>query len=152
MILLNHMKNTYIAIVVLIVLIGGGWFLVGMNKQAEAPTSEIPPTNKPISDENIDTNEPEKEAVKEFTVSGSNFSFTPSNITVNKGDKVKITFKNTQGFHDFKIDEYGVATKQANSPATEVLEFTADKTGSFQYYCSVGSHIAMGMWGTLVVN
>jgi plastocyanin len=91
-------------------------------------------------------------AVKEFTVTGNNFSFSPNVITVKKGDKVKITFNNTQGFHDFKIDEYGVATKQAQSPDTEVLEFIADKTGAFQYYCSVGSHRKMGMWGTLKVE
>ena len=90
--------------------------------------------------------------VKEFTVSGKNFSFTPSLITVKKGDKVKITFQNSSGFHDFVIDEYGVAAKQAQSPATEVIEFTADKAGSFEYYCSVGSHRAQGMKGTLVVN
>ena len=53
-------------------------------------------------------------AVKEFTVSGQNFSFEPSSITVKKGDKVKITFKNTQGFHDFRIDELGVATNKRN--------------------------------------
>ena len=90
--------------------------------------------------------------VKEFTVSGKNFSFTPSMITVKKGDKVKITFQNSAGFHDFVIDQYGVATKQTNAPTTEVIEFTADKTGSFEYYCSVGTHRAMGMKGTLVVE
>ncbi|HTE48625.1 MAG TPA: plastocyanin/azurin family copper-binding protein [Candidatus Paceibacterota bacterium] len=98
---------------------------------------------------NTDTTSP---TVKEFTVSGQNFSFTPSLITVAKGDKVKITFNNVNGFHNFKIDEFGVASPQKQSPDTEVLEFTADKVGSFQYYCSVGSHRAMGMWGTLKVE
>ena len=89
---------------------------------------------------------------KEFVITGQKFSFTPSSITVKKGDRVKITFKNIDGFHDFKIDEYGIATKQAQSPSEEVLEFTADKTGSFEYYCSVGTHRAMGMKGTLKVE
>ena len=83
---------------------------------------------------------------------GANFSFTPSSVVVKKGDRVKITFKNNQGFHDFKIDAYGVATKQFNSPGEEVLEFIADKTGVFEYYCSVGSHRAMGMKGVLKVE
>lgn len=90
--------------------------------------------------------------VKEFTVIGKNFSFTPSAITVKKGDKVKITFENSAGFHDFVIDGYGVATKQTKSPTIEVVEFTADKIGSFEYYCSVGSHRAMGMKGILKVE
>jgi plastocyanin len=91
-------------------------------------------------------------AVKEFTISGQNFSFTPSAITVKKGDKVKITFKNVNGFHNLMIDEFKVATKTIQGGTEESVEFVADKTGSFQYYCSVGTHRAMGMWGTLKVE
>lgn len=90
--------------------------------------------------------------VKEFTINGTNFAFEPSLITVKKGDKVKITFNSTQGFHDFVVDEFGAATKQIQSPGTEVIEFVADKAGSFEYYCSVGSHRKMGMVGTLKVQ
>ena len=50
------------------------------------------------------------------------------------------------------IDEYGAATKQGQAPFEEVIEFTADKTGSFEYYCSVGTHRQMGMKGTLIVK
>lgn len=92
------------------------------------------------------------QTVKEFKIIGKNFSFEPSLITVAKGDRVKITFENSAGFHDFRIDAYGVATKQTQSPTTEVLEFTADKVGSFEYYCSVGTHRALGMKGTLKVE
>jgi plastocyanin len=90
--------------------------------------------------------------VKEFTVSGSNFKFEPASLKVNKGDKVKITFKNTGGFHDFVIDELDVATKQIQSGQEEVVEFTADEVGMFEYYCSVGNHRAQGMKGTLTVQ
>lgn len=131
------MKNTYITIIVLIILVGGAVFFIGAGKKAEAPAEEV--------QEVVST-------VKEFTVTGQNFSFTPSLITVKKGDKVKITFNNVNGFHDFKIDEFGVAIPQKQSPDTEVLEFTANKTGSFEYYCSVGSHRAMGMKGILKVE
>jgi plastocyanin len=91
-------------------------------------------------------------AVKEFTVTGKNFSYDLKTITVNKGDRVKITFKNADGFHDLVIDELGVKTKQISGGAQEVVEFTATKAGSFQYYCSVGQHRANGMWGTLTVK
>ncbi len=159
------MKNTYIAIVVLVLIVLGFW-VWGMNgKQTQAPsvsstteTTPAPSAGTPATtDSNTSANANVNVSigttpVKEFTVTGQNFSFTPSTITVNKGDKVKITFKNTSGFHDFKIDEFGVAAPQAKSPNTSVLEFTANKTGSFQYYCSVGSHRSMGMWGTLTVK
>jgi len=91
-------------------------------------------------------------AVKTFTVQGQNFSFSPSEIKVNKGDKVKITFQNTGGFHDFVLDEFNVKTDVIGSGQSATVEFTADKTGTFQYYCSVGNHRQMGMVGNLIVQ
>jgi plastocyanin len=92
------------------------------------------------------------QAVKSFTVTGQNFSFSPATMTVNKGDKVRITFKNGQGTHNLVIDEYNVNTGVIAGGAEKTVEFTADKTGSFEYYCSVGNHRAMGMKGTLIVK
>ncbi|MFZ2205403.1 MAG: cupredoxin domain-containing protein [Minisyncoccia bacterium] len=91
-------------------------------------------------------------AVKKFTITGSNFKFEPSAFSVNKGDTVKIVFKNIDGFHDFKIDEFNVATKQSKGEDEQTVTFVADKAGSFEYYCSVGTHRAMGMKGTLTVK
>src|SRR4029077_1440857 len=91
-------------------------------------------------------------AVHELTVSGSNFKFEPSTLTVKKGETVKITFKNTGGTHDFVIDQFKVATSRIQGGAQETVQFVADKTGSFEYYCSVGTHRQMGMKGTLVVT
>ena len=90
--------------------------------------------------------------VKEFTVTGSNFSFDPSEIKVKKGDTVKITFKNSGGMHDWVLEEFNVRTKRIQGGEQEVVEFVADKTGTFEYYCSVGSHRAMGMKGNLIVE
>ena len=89
---------------------------------------------------------------KTFTVTGQNFSFSPSTITVNKGDKVKIIFQNSDGFHDFVLDGYNVSTPKIQSGQSATVEFTADKTGTFPYYCSVANHRAMGMEGSLIVQ
>ncbi len=89
---------------------------------------------------------------KTFKITGSNFSFDPKQITVKKGDTVKITFVNTNGVHDFKIDAFNAATKQISAGQQETITFIADKTGTFQYYCSVGNHKTMGMVGTLTVT
>lgn len=169
------MKNTYITVITLVVLVLGAVFVFGTGKKAEAPTPLTQNEEEKVActmdakmcpdGSYVGRTGPKCEfeacpkakdtttsSVKEFTVVGNNFSFTPSLITVQKGDRVKITFQNFAGFHDFVIDEYGVATKQTKSPNTEVLEFTADKVGSFEYYCSVGSHRAMGMKGILKVE
>jgi plastocyanin len=91
-------------------------------------------------------------AVKSFVIEGKSFSFTPSTITVNKGDTVKITLKNTGGFHDLRIDGYNVGTPQIQGGEESTFTFVADKAGTFEYYCSVGTHRQMGMKGTLTVQ
>lgn len=150
------MKNTYIIILIVLAL-GLLFFFSTSNKEAsiEKIDEEIQTTvENQIPEDNQDTSVEDADVgdVKEFTISGESYFFTPSVIKVKKGDKVKITFQNTGGFHDFTINEFGVATKQIQSPATEVIEFIADKTGNFAYYCSVGAHRSLGMEGTLVVE
>ncbi len=90
--------------------------------------------------------------VKEFTVTGANFSFSPNTISVKKGDTVKITFKNAEGYHDLRLDDFGVFTKMIVAGAEDTIQFVANRVGSFEYYCSVGSHRQMGMKGTLTVS
>jgi nitrite reductase (NO-forming) len=141
------MKPMYLALIIIIILIIG---LFVFMKTGNPETDLVP-----LNNEEVDIVEEVPEdiiAVKEFNVSGENFSFTPAVINVKQGDKVKIIFNNTEGFHNFVIDEFNVATKQANSPSTEIVEFTADKVGSFEYYCSVGAHRAQGMKGILKVE
>jgi len=91
------------------------------------------------------------ETVK-FTVTAANFSYDLKQINVKKGDTVVVTFKNSEGFHDFKIDEFEVATNQIGAGEEEEVEFVADKAGTFEYYCSVGKHRQMGMVGKLIVE
>ncbi|MEK7138258.1 MAG: cupredoxin domain-containing protein [Patescibacteria group bacterium] len=90
--------------------------------------------------------------VKTFTVVGRPFSFTPSEITVNKGDTVKIIFQNSSGNHDWRLDEFNARTNVISGGESETIQFVADKMGTFEYYCSVGTHRLMGMKGTLVVK
>ncbi|MBU0758507.1 MAG: cupredoxin domain-containing protein [Nanoarchaeota archaeon] len=94
---------------------------------------------------------------KTFVMTGVNFRFFMDGmenpeLRVKKGDKVVIEFQSTDGFHDFVIDEFNAATDRVNTGETTSVEFIADKTGTFEYYCSVGQHRANGMFGTLVVE
>lgn len=140
------MKNIGIIVLVLAIVLVG---IFVVRKPSPAPTATnteeqlINDKNSSATSSVENTQEevvPPVASEKTFTVSGSNFKFEPSTITVNKGDKVTIIFKNTGGFHDWKIDEFGAATKQIQGGAEETITFVADKTGSFEYYCSVGTH------------
>ncbi len=57
-----------------------------------------------------------------------------------------------QGFHDLVIDEFNARTAQLQTGQSEIIEFVADQSGEFEYYCSIGSHRAMGMVGKLIVE
>ncbi len=91
-------------------------------------------------------------SVKEITVKNDGFSYIPSEIRVNVGDRIRLTFENTGGFHDWRLDEFDAGTSQFPAGRSETVEFVADRAGSFEYYCSVGNHRARGMWGTFVVE
>lgn len=100
----------------------------------------------------VDNPQISKYNVKEFTVHGSNFKYDIDKIEVNKGDIVKINFVNDDGFHDLVIEGYDKRTQRLQTGQNEAIEFTVDKQGEFEYYCSVGEHRQMGMKGKLVVK
>lgn len=90
--------------------------------------------------------------LKKFTVTASNYQFTPNKITVKKGDNIQITLNNQGGTHDFVIDEFNVASNQLSGGDNDLVTFVADKTGTYEFYCSIDGHRQMGMVGTLTVQ
>ncbi len=121
------------------------------------PPAELTDTSTPVSEtQTPETTTPETKTpetqVKTFEISGTNYAFSETEITVNKGDTVKIIFTSEDGFHDWVVDEFNAATEQIQSPAVSEVTFVADKVGTFEYYCSVGNHREMGMVGSLIVN
>ncbi len=94
----------------------------------------------------------QKGALKTVSVNGSNFKFSPAQIQAKKGDTVKVTFTSVDGTHDFVIDELGVKSDTISGGQTTTVSFVASKAGTFEYYCSIGKHRAMGMVGNLIVE
>ena len=142
----------FISVIVILVLLVGG-FLLFKNRSVAPTGDEMNDIDLVENDENTppdNLGEPIS-TIKEFTVDASSFAFAPKTMTVNKGDTVKITVNNAGGMHDLKIDEFNAATRILKAGESETITFVADKTGVFEYYCSVGSHRAMGMVGTLTV-
>lgn len=87
-----------------------------------------------------------------FTVLGGNFYYDMEEIRVKEGDTVTINFRSVEGFHDWVVDEFNAATGQVSTGGETSVTFVADKKGTFEYYCSVGSHRAQGMVGNLIVE
>jgi cytochrome c oxidase subunit 2 len=141
--------NPTLLIVVIVLLLVGGFLWFSNNQSQNQPADQQPaettveaPTDAAMTDE----------SAKTFTVEGKPFSFTPDEIRVKKGDRVKITFTNAAGLHDYTIDELNVKTKQLAVGESETVEFTADQVGTFEFYCGVGNHRQQGMVGNLIVE
>ena len=90
--------------------------------------------------------------VREFTVSGNHYRFSPASIPVNKNDLVKITFTSQDMAHSFTIDDYRTV-KRAGAGQTVTFEFRADRAGSFTFYCNLSTdEKCKEMKGTLTVR
>ena len=84
--------------------------------------------------------------IKDFEVKAFRFGYSPETITVNKGDKIKIKINNTDTLHGMRIPELEIR-------GDETLEFTADKTGEFDWYCAnMCGNGHMQMRGKLIVK
>lgn len=143
-------------VILFIVIIAGVWWFFKGN---EAIAPEQSSNNATTTNESADTGEPVDDPdllsdtiFQEFNIKGSNFKFSQDEIKVKEGDKVRITFTNEVGMHDLRIDGYGWGTKVLKAGESETFEFVADQKGTFEYYCSVGSHRAMGMKGNFIVE
>jgi len=152
------MNKNIIIIVVLILLLAGGFLLMRGNSAVLDSEQNTATENAAVSEENVDVSAESSSSattspqVKEFTVVGTNFAFSVPEMRVNEGDTVRIHFKSSAGLHDWKIDEFSAATAKLQGGQEETIEFVADKKGTFEYYCSVGSHRQMGMKGNLIVE
>lgn len=119
------------------------------NKNIITPQIEVKTKTEVKTDVNTEIKTP---AVKEFTINAKNWEFSPATITVNKGDKVRLKITSTEGLHSFVLTEYSINTK-LEIGQTQIVEFTADKAGSFSFRCGIpcgSGH--MDMKGTLIVK
>jgi plastocyanin len=71
---------------------------------------------------------------------GSGIGDNPT-ITLNQGNALSIHLINEDSEkhskHNLNIDEFGIHTKDLGYFQTQTVTFTANKTGSFNYYCSI---------------
>lgn len=149
--------KTVLALVLALLVLGGGYYYLSMQEPA-TPTAiddtamlqNTQPVPGPLP--TTSTSTPTAPAIKEITITNSGMVFSEKELTVKKGDRVKITYQNGGGTHDFRIDGYNVGTKVLKAGESETIEFVADNPGIFEFYCSVGNHRAMGMKGNFNVT
>ena len=92
------------------------------------------------------------QGVHEIRVTLRKYEFTPRLLRVRKGEQVKLVMAAADHDHGFKLDDFDI-NQRARKGTTAVIEFTADKSGTFQFRCSNVCGIGhRGMKGTLVVE
>ena len=92
------------------------------------------------------------QSVHEIHVTLRKYEFSPGSLRVRKGEQVKLVMVAADHDHGFKLDDFDIDQKIPKG-TTVVVEFTADKAGTFQFRCS--SVCGLGhrnMKGTLVVE
>ncbi len=121
-----------------LVLVAGAYLL--LSGDSSAPRGEVEPTGE----------------TREFTVYAQRWAFVPNGIEVELGDLVRIEVvgldDGTGGGHGFLMSDFNV-NEFVRKDGSVVVEFLADKTGSFSFVCSIPCGRGHGgMSGTLTIS
>lgn len=122
------MNNKIMVALVLIIVVIGGFFYFSkkQSQPSQQPTSQQP-ENK----------------VEANTITIENFSFNPGTLTIKQGTKITWTNKDSAP-HKIKSETFNSLDLNQG----DKFEFTFDKKGSFDYFCSI--HPSMS--GKIVVE
>ncbi|HEY8497083.1 MAG TPA: cupredoxin domain-containing protein [Limnochordales bacterium] len=127
------------ALLVLAVLLagcGGG----GSRQQSQAPSSSGGTTTS-------------QAATREITIVLSDFKFEPAEITVKRGERVRLVLENKGTVaHDWTVRDLNLASPRVQPGQTATYEFSVDRVGTFTSVCVEAGHEALGMTGRLIVE
>jgi plastocyanin len=95
------------------------------------------------------------------TVNAGSYYYTPTNLTVQVGDSV--IWINDGGLHDVNGNINSITNQPFNNPVTfdspstnsagaVIFAYKFTVSGTYNYDCSVGSHAANGMVGSVIVT
>jgi len=133
------MNKTILILIIIVVLIVGGYFFW---KNIDQPAEELTEGGVAIPVE-----------IREFYVSGTEYGFDPSSITVRPGETVRISFQNDGDLpHNLVFDALGIGTRTVAPGVVDTIEFVAPVAGTYDFFCSVSGHRESGMTGTLIVE
>jgi cytochrome c oxidase subunit II len=72
---------------------------------------------------------------KTISITAQRFSFSPSEITLKKGEEVTLVIQSTDVSHGLLIEDLGVRTIVKKGQSSEV-KFTPDTVGTFEGKCA----------------
>ena len=136
----------------------------GLNRNQNSETKSSDPTTEEQTESSTAAKDEAEVLVKEkssammesntqvVAVEGGSFYYKPNEIRAKKDQPITIQLTSVDMMHDFRIDELKVKTEIAKNGETVEVTFTPTEAGSFEFYCSVGSHRAQGMVGKLIVE
>jgi cytochrome c oxidase subunit II len=102
--------------------------------------------------ENKDNTGTPMQGVHEIQMTLRKYEFTPGSLLVKKGERVRLIMAAVDHNHGFKLDDFDINQK-VRKGTTAIVEFTADRSGTFQFRCSNVCGLGhRGMKGTLVVQ
>jgi cytochrome c oxidase subunit II len=86
------------------------------------------------------------------TVTARDYNFSPNRVEATQDDLIKLTVQSEDVAYGFTIDEYRLS-KRVPAGGTTVLEFRADRTGTFSFYSNLSNDSRHSqMRGQLVVR
>ena len=91
--------------------------------------------------------------IKEIEVIAKQWEFQPAVIELKKGDQVKLKIRSLDVPHGFAIPLGYEMDKRINPGEIVEVNFIADKTGEFPFFCSIGcgeGHFKMA--GKIIVS
>jgi len=133
------MNKKILILIIIILFVVGGYLLW---KNVYQPSEELTEGGVAIPVE-----------ASEFYISGTEYGFNPSSITVKPGETVRISFQNDGDLpHNLTIGALGIGTRTIAPGVVDAIEFIAPVAGTYDFFCSVSGHRESGMTGTLIVE
>ena len=121
-------KKSWLISVIIIILITGGIYLLARKEKAEAPA--VPVANNLSTNNQISANIPQ-----ERDVNIENFSFSPLELKIKKGETVMWLNKDSAA-HTI-VSDSGNELSSATLSKGKIYFHTFNSTGTFAYHCGI---------------
>lgn len=119
-------------------LLAGAACLVVFSIRGRSSAAAQPPGEGPGQGSGRGSGQEESPNRREFTLTASNYQYSPGRIEVAQGDLVKLTVKSEDIDYSLTIDAYRVS-RRVPAKGTTTIEFLADRPGTFPYYSNLTS-------------